>query len=136
MKPTVGLTSRHGVIPISAHQDSVGPMARTVKDAAYLLSAIAGYDINDNYTAQIPWTIVPDYVGACKLGGLNGVKVGVLRQLFPSSSPTSNPVIQAATSAAIRTMTDLGAIVTDVTIPQYDTDYSKRAAVNEGIILR
>jgi len=48
MKPTLGLTSRYLVIPISEHQDSVGSIARTVKDAAYLLSAIAGFDAHDN----------------------------------------------------------------------------------------
>jgi amidase len=51
-------------------------MARTVKDAAYLLTAIVGYDKGDNYTAGIPWTVVPDYVGACKLTGLQGIKIG------------------------------------------------------------
>jgi len=51
IKPSVGLTSRFLVIPISEHQDTVGPMARSVKDAAYILSAIAGKDANDNYTS-------------------------------------------------------------------------------------
>jgi amidase len=55
IKPTVGLTSRSLVIPISEHQDTVGPMARTVKDAAYILQAIAGPDQYDNYTSAIPW---------------------------------------------------------------------------------
>jgi amidase len=74
MKPTVGLTSRYLVIPLSAHQDSVGPMAKTVKDAAYLLSAIVGYDKN---SAQIPWTVKPDYVGACVPGGLKVIRIFV-----------------------------------------------------------
>ncbi|KAK3952545.1 amidase signature domain-containing protein [Pseudoneurospora amorphoporcata] len=67
IKPSVGLTSRYLVVPISQHQDTVGPMARTVKDAAYLLSAIVGPDPHDNYTSTIPFSEdkVPDYVGAC-----------------------------------------------------------------------
>ncbi|GKT92218.1 glutamyl-tRNA amidotransferase subunit A [Colletotrichum tofieldiae] len=53
IKPTVGLTSRYLVVPISEHQDTVGPMARTVKDAAHLLAAIVGPDSNDNYTTVL-----------------------------------------------------------------------------------
>ncbi|KAK8068052.1 putative amidase [Apiospora saccharicola] len=82
IKPTVGLTSRYLVVPISEHQDTVGPMARTVKDAAYILSAIAGPDPNDNYTSAFPFDTVPDYVGACDYLGLKGKRLGVPRNLF------------------------------------------------------
>ncbi|TFA99836.1 Putative amidase [Trichoderma ghanense] len=75
VKPTVGLTSRSLVVPISEHQDSVGPMARTVKDAAYLLQAIAGEDPDDKYTAEIPGKI-PNYVAACR-DTLLGSRIGV-----------------------------------------------------------
>ncbi|KAL7957947.1 amidase signature enzyme [Trichoderma compactum] len=74
LKPTVGLTSRALVIPISEHQDTVGPMARTVKDAAYLLQAVVGEDPHDKYTAAIPR--IPDYVAACK-NTLAGARIGV-----------------------------------------------------------
>ncbi|GFP59666.1 putative amidase ARB_02965 [Trichoderma asperellum] len=74
LKPTVGLTSRDLVIPVSEHQDTVGPMARTVKDAAYLLQVIAGKDAHDKYTAGIPR--IPDYVAACK-DTLAGARIGV-----------------------------------------------------------
>jgi Asp-tRNA(Asn)/Glu-tRNA(Gln) amidotransferase A subunit family amidase len=57
MKPSVGLTSRDLVIPISQHQDTVGPMARSVSDAAYILSIIAGKDGNGNYTLAFGTTI-------------------------------------------------------------------------------
>ncbi|UKZ55997.1 hypothetical protein TrVGV298_009821 [Trichoderma virens] len=90
IKPTMGLTSRYLVVPISEHQDTVGPMARTVKDAAYLLSAIAGSDKNDNYTSASPFgNRVPDYVAACKGKGLHGKRIGVPRhmlQLWPDYS--------------------------------------------------
>ncbi|KAK4076920.1 uncharacterized protein Triagg1_3887 [Trichoderma aggressivum f. europaeum] len=67
IKPAMGLTSRYLVVPISEHQDTVGPMARTVKDAAYLLSAVAGSDKNDNYTYASPFgEKPPDYAAAYK----------------------------------------------------------------------
>ncbi|KAM3517803.1 hypothetical protein MY4038_010246 [Beauveria bassiana] len=76
IKPTVGLTSRYLVVPISEHQDTVGPMARTIKDAAHLLSAIAGKDSHDNYTSAIPFgDKVPDYVAACQMSGLKGKRI-------------------------------------------------------------
>ncbi|KAI1929797.1 hypothetical protein LOZ65_001624 [Ophidiomyces ophidiicola] len=75
VKPTVGLTSRHLVIPIAAYQDTVGPMTRTVKDAAFLLQAIAGKDAKDNFTSEIP--SLPNYVAACKRGALKGKRLGV-----------------------------------------------------------
>ena len=79
IKPTVGLTSRYLVIPISEHQDTVGPMARTVKDAAIILQAIAGKDRNDNYTAAIPFDCdkMPDYVAALDKDGLAGARIGI-----------------------------------------------------------
>ncbi|KAK7518948.1 amidase [Phyllosticta citriasiana] len=78
IKPSVGLTSRDLVIPISPRQDTVGPMARTVKDAAYLLQAIAGVDPSDNYTLAIPnGGSLPDYVAACRLSALSEARIGV-----------------------------------------------------------
>lgn len=84
IKPTVGLTSRDLVIPISQHQDTVGPMARTVKDAAYVLGAIAGYSSYDNYTSAIPFPghILPDYVAACNFSALRGKRIGIPRNVF------------------------------------------------------
>lgn len=72
IRPTLELVSRYLVVPISEHQDAVGPMARSEKDATYLLSAIAGPDSKDNYTSAFPFNRVPDYVGACKSSGLEG----------------------------------------------------------------
>ncbi|KAL2284186.1 hypothetical protein FJTKL_09157 [Diaporthe vaccinii] len=84
IKPTVGLTSRHLVIPISEHQDTVGPLARTVKDAAFLLSAIVGKDSLDNYTSAIPFDAdgFPDYVSACQPSALRGKRIGVTRGII------------------------------------------------------
>lgn len=82
MIAAVGLTSRHLVIPISEHQDTVGPITRTVKDAAHILQVIAGRDSRDNYTSAIPSSIIPDYVSACKLSGLSGVRFGIPRNVL------------------------------------------------------
>lgn len=75
IKPTVGMTSRDMVVPISERMDSVGTIARTVRDAAYALQAITGPDPNDGYTALVPTT--PDLVAACKEDALRGSRIGV-----------------------------------------------------------
>lgn len=64
------------VVPVNTHQDTVGPLARTVKDAAMLLQVIAGQDERDNYTSAAPST-VHDYVAACETGALKGARIGV-----------------------------------------------------------
>lgn len=89
IKPTVGLTPRYLVVPISEHQDSVGPLARTVKDAAYLLGAIAGPDTHDNYTSSSPFQEgqLPDYVAACQLSALEGRRIGIPRHLIAKKAP-------------------------------------------------
>ncbi|KAG1888412.1 amidase signature domain-containing protein [Suillus subluteus] len=78
IKPTVGLVSRAGVIPISSHQDTTGPMCRSVTDAALLLSVIAGPDPRDAATLQQPG-ILPDYMKALDLNALKGKRLGVPR---------------------------------------------------------
>lgn len=110
IKPTVGLTSRYLVIPISEHQDTIGPMARTVKDAAHLLSAIAGPDPRDNYTSAFPFPKVPDYVKACNDSGLKGRRLGVPRNLM--STNKSDPTV-AAFESALSVLREAGAEIVD-----------------------
>ena len=97
IKPTVGLTSRYLVIPISEHQDTVGPMARTVKDAAYVLQAIAGYDSKDNYTSGIPNNgSLPDYLAACDYSAFSGARIGVAWNVLDIwSAQVDKPVLDA-----------------------------------------
>ncbi|KAI9807960.1 MAG: hypothetical protein M1825_005267 [Sarcosagium campestre] len=122
IKPTVGLTSRSLVIPISQHQDTVGPMARTVKDAAYILSAIAGKDPEDNYTSAIPFTKTPDYVSACDASALQGARIGIPRNGIYSSGSVLD-----AFEAARETMSSAGAeIVDNADFPEYDSFRSHR----------
>jgi len=116
IKPTVGLTSRALVIPISEHQDTVGAMARTVKDAAYILQAIAGPDSYDNYTSAIPWVngTKPDYVAACSLDALKGKRIGVPRNYIGTPDP-STAAIYAAFETALDVIRSAGATVVENT---------------------
>ncbi|MDB5152097.1 MAG: amidase [Mucilaginibacter sp.] len=77
IKPTVGLWSRSGIIPISKTQDTAGPMARTVKDAAILLGALAGEDPQDKYTLAAKGKIHPDYTKFLEPNALHGKRIGV-----------------------------------------------------------
>jgi amidase len=79
IKPTVGLVSRSGIIPISASQDTAGPMARTVADAAALLTVIAGYDPDDPATAPLQDHPPPDYSRFLDATSLKGARIGVMR---------------------------------------------------------
>jgi len=109
----VGLTSRHLVIPVSEHQDTVGPLARTVKDAAYILQAIAGIDPRDNYTSNIPGGTIPDYIAACNLSALSGSRLGIplnVMHLFSESSNTTEPIIEAF-EQAVTVLRAAGAII-------------------------
>ena len=87
IKPSVGLTSRHLVVPISERQDTVSPIARTAKDAAYLLAAIAGPDPKDNYTSAIPFNTIPDYVSACDYNALKGKRISIPRNMLTGDKP-------------------------------------------------
>jgi aspartyl-tRNA(Asn)/glutamyl-tRNA(Gln) amidotransferase subunit A len=78
LKPTFGRVSANGVIPLSLSLDHVGPITRTVADAAVMLQAIAGYDSRDAYSADVP---VPDYLAALSTE-MRPVKIGVLRTFF------------------------------------------------------
>ncbi|MBZ5654176.1 MAG: amidase [Acidobacteriia bacterium] len=82
LKPTVGLVSRSGIIPISHSQDTAGPMARTVRDVAILLGALAGIDPEDRATAASDGKAHPDYTKFLDADGLKGVRLGVVRKYF------------------------------------------------------
>ncbi len=79
IKPTLGLVSRAGIIPIAHSQDTAGPMARTVTDAAILLGALSGYDARDPITIKSSAT---DYFGYETPGGLKGARLGIARKYF------------------------------------------------------
>lgn len=115
IKPTVGLTSRYLVVPISEHQDTVGPMTRTVKDAAKLLQVIAGVDPNDIYTSASPFKDgSPNYLAACKLSGLQGKRIGIARNVIDESSDQVAHIVEAFERAMI-VMANAGATVVEDT---------------------
>lgn len=108
IKPTVGLVSRAGIIPISATQDTAGPMCRTVADAALVLMAIQGYDPRDPATGPMRTRIARDYTQSLRPDGLRGARLGIARKGF-GLPPSVEPVL-ADGIAACR---DAGAVIVD-----------------------
>src|SRR5437016_2148016 len=96
MKPTVGLVSRSGIIPISHTQDTAGPMARTVTDAAILLGVISGNDPRDRATfREYGGKPITDYTGFLDADGLRGARIGVVRKSFRSGTKAAKVMDEA-----------------------------------------
>ena len=111
-------TDLGAVVPISAHQDTIGPMCRSVEDLAILLSVIAGQDPLDEFSMQQPED-VPDYTQSLKADGLKGVWLGVPRNMLKQS----DPVVLEAFNAALDLIRSLGAEVVDpADLPEWDPD--------------
>jgi amidase len=114
IKPTLGLVSRHGVIPIAHSQDTAGPMARTVADAAALLTAMVGVDTRDAVTKSGIGKSI-DFTKGLTTNGLKGARIGVARNFFGSNSR-----VHALVEAAILVMKQQGAILIDCELPNAD----------------
>ncbi len=114
LKPTVGLVSRRGIIPISASQDTAGPMGRTVADVAALLAVLVAADDADPASAQAKSHAAPDYTAFLNPGALAGKRIGLVRQALGF-----NADVDAAMERAVATMTTAGAIVIDVKVDGY-----------------
>jgi amidase len=108
IKPTVGLTSRAGIIPISHTQDGAGPLARTVADAALLLGAMTGVDPDDRATTASPGKSYTDYTRFLDPKGLQGARIGVVRKYFGF-----NDAVDALMETVINEMKKAGAIIVD-----------------------
>lgn len=108
IKPTVGLWSRLGIIPISHSQDTAGPMARSVEDAATLLGLLTGIDQNDPATLDSEGKASPDYTRFLDPNGLRGARIGVARGFFGF-----HPVVDQLMDQAIQQMKELGAVIVD-----------------------
>ncbi|HEY9909793.1 MAG TPA: amidase family protein [Thermosynechococcaceae cyanobacterium] len=121
IRPTIGLSSRDGIIPLALSQDVGGPMTRTVADAAAALSVVAGYDPNDPITAGSIGKIPPSYTSFLDPNGLKGAKIGVVRDLFGLNSNLESAKTNAVVNEAISRIGLLGAEVVDVTIPNLTT---------------
>ena len=111
LKPTIGLVSRNGIIPISSSQDTAGPMARSVADVAIMLAAMVGRDEHDAVTGNSVGHAVFDYPLHLKADGLRGARIGVLRQKMGVDAN-----VDAAMEKAIAAMRRAGAVVVDVQI--------------------
>jgi amidase len=109
LKPTVGLLSRSGIIPISHSQDTPGPMARTVADAAVLLGVLAGPDPEDAATAASRSKVAPDYARFLDADGLRGARIGVARAKLFGVAPEADRLAEAAIAELRRR----GAVVVD-----------------------
>jgi amidase len=108
LKPTLGLMSRSGIIPIAHSQDTPGPMARSVSDVAILLNALAGADPRDNATADSAGKISPDYTRFLDPHGLRGARIGVARKYFGF-----NDLVDELMASVIEEMKRQGAVLVD-----------------------
>ena len=126
IKPTVGLVSRAGIVPISATQDTAGPMCRTVADAAIVLAAIQGGDVRDRATRAIPTGKNHDYAAALLADGLKGARLGVAHKGFGLPSN-----VQPVLTEAIAALKHLGALVIDPA----EIPYVDKLGDPEGVVL-
>jgi amidase len=108
IKPTVGLVSRAGIVPISHSQDGAGPMCRTVRDAAILLGALTGVDPDDTATAASAGKSQTDYAQYCQPDGLKGTRIGVARKYFGF-----NDAVDALMAESLEVLKRQGATLVD-----------------------
>lgn len=108
LKPTVGLVSRSGIIPISHSQDTAGPMARTVRDAAILLSVLAGGDSEDSATSDCASHQQVDYTKHLDAKGLKGARLGIVRSFFGFHDQ-----VESVMTKALQVLKDQGAELVD-----------------------
>ena len=109
IKPTLGLTSRAGVIPISHNQDTIGPFGRTVADAAAVLGALVGDDPRDPATAASSGQFFSDYRPFLDPDGLRGARIGVIRQVYAGYQEK----VEVIYNQVIAAMRDAGAVIVD-----------------------
>ena len=121
IKPTVGLISRYGILPLTADQDTAGPMARTVTDAAILLGAMTGPDPRDSPIGTHSCAVIRDYTSFLRRAGLQGARIGIPRANFynPVVGPDGvsrgglNAAQQAVMNEAIQILRQEGAVLID-----------------------
>ena len=118
-KPTYGLVSRRGVLPLAWSLDHAGPMAWTAEDCALMMSVLAAHDPEDPASADVP---APDFAAAIGEGrrhALAGLRIGVVRHFFETDVPCT-PTVLAAMEDSIRALRDLGAAVSDLALPSFN----------------
>ncbi|KAG7009448.1 glutamyl-tRNA(gln) amidotransferase subunit A [Physcia stellaris] len=124
VRPTRGLISRSGIIPISYTQDAVGPIARNVEDLAIALTVMAsvGYDANDNTTAMVPSSSIGvDYSTALHGRGIKGVRLGLIETFFNHTISEETTPVTAAVNATVSALTAAGATVIPISSSIYNS---------------
>ena len=111
LKPSYGRVSRYGLVAFASSLDQIGPITRTVEDAALILGVMAGGDPHDSTSLDEP---VPDYVGALADQSLKGLRVGLPKEYFISGI---DPQVEASIRAAVEHLTGLGAEIVDISLP-------------------
>jgi aspartyl-tRNA(Asn)/glutamyl-tRNA(Gln) amidotransferase subunit A len=109
LKPSYGLISRMGILPLAFSLDHAGPMAWTAEDCAILLQAMAGHDPSDPASANRP---IPDYRAALK-GGVKGLNIGLVRHFYEADNE-ANAAVKGAIEAAAKTLEGLGCVISEV----------------------
>lgn len=118
LKPTYGRVSRYGLVAYASSLDQIGPITKTVRDAALLLQVISGYDPRDSSSVNKP---VPEYCSALR-ENIRGVKVGLPREYI---SDQLHPEVRNATLGVIKTLEELGAVPVEISLPH--TEYAVAA---------
>lgn len=129
LRPTKGLSSIEGILPLAHSQDAAGPIARTMIDLAIGLDATIGPDPDDPATAVLEGRPLPRFVEADRPGALRGARIGVLTHYF-GNAPAEEPV-NAIVRDALAVMADLGAELVDVTIPGFDEIMSGTSLIEQ-----
>jgi amidase len=125
------LIGTDGAIPISSRQDVIGTLTRTVRDAAYLLSEMAGRSDRDEATWKIPFHPIPDFTTFCRGNDLSGITIGVPRNTWIGNSPAA---IEASFESALETMRSAGAnVVENADFPNVE-DFKKLNMEVKGIV--
>ncbi|MBI2188943.1 MAG: amidase [Acidobacteria bacterium] len=128
LRPTVPLVSRHGMMPAKPTTDTLGPIARTVRDTAMLLDVIAGYDPKDPVTAQAVGQIPNTYTAFLAADGLKGARVGVIRQPIDTKTDPSSEDYRKVKTVIDRAVAELKARGADVVDPIAIPDLALRVA--------
>ncbi|KXJ95152.1 amidase signature domain-containing protein [Microdochium bolleyi] len=119
VKPTVGMTSRFGVVPVTTRQDTTGPLVPSIADAALLLDVMAGVDPLDNYTSAQPWGKPPSFAAALEVSALQSRRLGMvwvdIKPLYPGDWPNKNQT-KAVFDAARKDLEAAGAELVDLSL--------------------
>jgi amidase len=120
IRPTIGLTSRHGIVPLYLERDVGGPLTRTVADGARVLDVVAGYDTADTATAASRGRVPATYTAFLDAGALRGARLGVVRRFV--TTPTTDSAVVALFDAALRDLERAGATLVDpLALPVLDS---------------